>query len=73
MLKCIEGLSLPSRCTCGGACARAGGWEAARRRAAARTTHGTHDADWHPKKGVVCCAIAIAAVQHAQDADTGPR
>jgi hypothetical protein len=48
----------------GALAAAAGGWEAARRR---------DDADRHPKKGVVCCAIAIAAVQHAHDAGAGPR
>jgi hypothetical protein len=33
----------------------------------------THDADWPPQKGVVCGSKAMAALQHAQDANTGPR
>jgi hypothetical protein len=63
-------LSLPSRCAWWRVRLRwrLGGGEAA------RTTQGTLDAErLAPKKGVVFCAIAIAAVQHAQDADAGPR
>jgi hypothetical protein len=53
--------------------ARALALAAGRRRGGADDARYARRGDWHPKKGVVCCAIAIAAVQHAQDADAGPR